>query len=397
MAQGFAPKSESSKSKMIAKQTLQEWVSFFEPLEDPRGKQGREHDFLSIVMIAILAVIAGGTGWDDIEIYAESHQAWLEELLELRNGVPHADTYRRVFALINPESLQNCFLSWIQQIVKKTQGEVIAIDGKQSRGSYDRNQNKSALHVVSAWANENRLMLGQIKVKDKSNEISAIPALLKLLDIRGSIVTLDAMGTQTEIADLIIRQGGDYVLSLKANHPTLLNSVKQSFNQLKSSDRNELESKFSHQSKTEAGHHRLEKRVCWVLPVAQVELYKQEQWNGLKTIVMVNRERHLWNKIQIETQFYLSSLPCEAKLLSRAIRQHWGIENQLHWVLDVTFNEDSSRIRQGHSPENFTLLRRMAISLLNQETSSKRSLRQKTKLAAMNCNYMFDVLLTALK
>lgn len=398
MAQGFARQSESEQSKIRAKQTLQEWVSFFETLEDPRGKQGREHDFLSIVMIAILAVIAGAEGWDDIELYAESHQRWLEELLELRNGIPHADTYRRVFALINPESLQNCFLKWIGQIAKKTKGEVIAIDGKQSKGSYDRNQKKSALHVVSAWTNQNRLMLGQIKVKDKSNEITAIPALLNLLDITQSIVTLDAMGTQTKIADLIVRQGGDYVLSLKANHPTLLNSVKQCFDRIQSSLQNEIEFESSHQSQIEASHHRLEKRAYWALPVAKITgLYKQEQWSGLKTIVMVKRRRHLWNKIQTETQFYLSSLACDAKVIGDAIRQHWGIENQLHWVLDVTFNEDSSRIRQGHSPENFTLLRRMAISLLNQETNSKRSLRQKTKLAAMNCNYMSKLLLTALK
>ncbi len=260
-------------------------------------------------MIAILAIISGAEGWDDIELYAESHQAWLEELLELRNGVPHADTYRRVFALINPESLQNCFLSWIKQIVKQTKAEVIAIDSKQSRGSYDRNQNKSALHVVSAWANENRLMLGQVKVKGKSNEITAIPTLLKLLDITDNIVTLDAMGTQTEIADLIIQQGGDYILSLKANHPTLLNSVRQCFKHLKSSGGSQTESEQSYESKTEAGHYRLEKRACFCLPVTQVELYKQEQWNGLRTIVMVNRKRYLWNKVQTQTQFYLSSLP----------------------------------------------------------------------------------------
>ena len=171
-------------------------------------------------------------------------------------------------------------------------------------------------------------MLGQVKVKDKGNEITAIPVLLRLLDLDGCIITLDAMGTQTEIADLIIRQGGDYVLSLKANHPTLLNSVRQCFNQLQSQDEGQIESKLSYESKTEAGHHRLEKRTCFCLPVAQVGLYKQEQWNSLKTIVMVTRKRYLWNKIQTETQFYLSSLTCDAKLISRAIRQHWGIENQ---------------------------------------------------------------------
>ena len=399
-SQGFAPESklERDKSKMTAKQTLQEWMSCFKTLEDPRGKQGREHEFLSIVMIAILAVIGGAEGWDDIELYAESHQVWLEQLLNLKKGVPHADTYRRVFALINPESLQNCFLSWIQQIATEIEGEVIAIDGKQSRGSYDRNAQKSALHIVSAWASENRLMLGQIKVEDKSNEITAIPKLLELLDLEGCIITLDAMGTQTKIAQAIVERGGNYVLSLKANHPHLLNSVKKQFELLELESTSEINSLLSYQLKTEAGHHRLEKRSCFCLPVAQVQrLYQSEQWNGLNTIVMMSRERHLWNKTQAETQFYLSSLPCNAQLVSSAIRQHWSIENQLHWVLDVTFNEDKSRIRQGHSPENFTLLRRMAIGLLNQETKSKRSLRQKTKRAAMNCNYMMEVLLTALK
>lgn len=320
MGHGFARKSKLEKRSIAAKQTLREWISFFETLEAPRGKQGREHDFLSIIMIAILAVIAGAEGWDDIELYAESHRAWLEELLELKHGVPHADTYRRVFALIAPESLQNCFLSWVKQIVKETKGEVIAIDGKHSRGSYDRNQKKSALHVVSPWSNKNRLMLGQVKVKDKSNEITAIPALLELLDLNGCIITFDAMGTQTKIADLIIRQGADYVLSLKANHPTLLNSVRQCFSQFQSSDKSQTESKLNYESSTEAGHHCLEKRAYFCLPVTQIKLHKQEQWNGLKTIVMVTRKRYLWNKTQTETQFYLSSLPCDAKLISRAIR-----------------------------------------------------------------------------
>ena len=336
MDKGFAPKSKSTEEELetAAKQVLKEWISCFESLEDPRGRQGREHDFLSIVMIAILAVIGGAEGWDDIEIYAESHQTWLKKLLNLKKGVPHADTYRRVFALINPESLPTCFLGWIEQVVTKIEGEAIAIDGKQSRGSYDRNASKSALHVVSAWASENRLMLGQVKVEDKSNEITAIPALLNLLDLTGNIVTFDAMGTQAKIADLIIQQGGDYVLSLKANHPKLLDSVKECFSHhLQSSSVSEVKptkSQCSHESKIEAGHYRLEKRSCWVLPVAQIGLYKQEQWSGLKTVVMVNRKRHLWNKIQTETQFYLSSLPPEAKVISRAIRQHWVLENQLH-------------------------------------------------------------------
>jgi len=403
MAKGFAPVPQTpialspicAQACGIDLEPVQEqWLSYFQELDDPRGKQGREHNFLSIVLIAVLAVIGGATGWDDIELYAVSHEQWLATFLDLRHGVPHADTYRRVFERIEPLALQGCFLGWVNHFVEQVGAQVIPIDGKRMRGSYDREQQQSALHMVSAWASEHRIMLGQVKVEDKTNEIKAIPALLALLDISGCIITIDAMGTQSEIADQIVERGGDYVFSLKANHPTLYQQVSQWFQAALALGFEGIEN--SYDQRVAGGHHRTENRKLWAVPVSQMGgLYKEQQWVGLQTVVMIVRVRHLWNKTTQEVQFYLTSLPCDAQRIGRAIRLHWGIENQLHWVLDVTFLEDASRIRRGHSPENFTLLRRMAISLLNQETNSKRSLRQKAKLAAMNNDYMMKLLASA--
>ena len=404
MANGFGSPSEaqecSKQGKRLqpavdAEEVQQQWLRQFAELEDPRGRKGREHAFLSIVMIAILASIGGAEGWEDMELYAESHESWLANFLDLSNGIPHADTYRRVFERVNPEALQRCFLAWVSQIVEATGAKVIPIDGKSIKGSYDRNKKQSALHVVSAWASEHRLMLGQVKVANKSNEITAIPALLELLDITGCIITIDAMGAQTEIARQIVTKGADYILCLKANHPTLYAQVKAWFETALGQGFAGIDHSYDH--RVEAGHHRREHRQIWAVPVAVIgNLYQQVQWLSLQTVVFVVRVRHLWNKTTREVQFYLSSLSCDAVRLGRAIRAHWGIENQLHWVLDVTFNEDACRIRNGHSPENFSLLRRMTIGLLNQETSTKRSLKQKAKRAAMNNDYMLQVLSAAL-
>jgi len=312
-----------------AAQVQQQWATQFEELEDPRGLQGREHAFLSIVLIAILATIGGATGWEDIELYAESHQQWLETLLDLSHGIPHADTYRRVFERINPEALQRCFLVWVSQVVETTGAQVVPIDGKTVKGSYDRNKKQSALHMVSAWASSHKLLLGQVKVENKSNEITAIPALLELLDLTGCIITIDAMGTQTEIAGQIVAQGADYVLSLKANHPTLYAQVKGWFETAQAKGVEGIE--HSYDQRLEAGHHRQENRQVWAVPVAAIpESYQPSPWAGLQTVVMVVRVRHLWNKTTREVQFYLSSLPCDAARIGRAIRAHWGIENKLH-------------------------------------------------------------------
>ena len=404
MAQGFSRSSNSSRSSAgstasaIDAQVVQnKWLSYFEPLDDPRGRQGQLHPFLSIVLIAVLATLGGATGWEDMELYGEAQHEWLSTFLELPHGVPKADCYRRLFLRINPSELQDCFHRWIDDIVTLTGGSVVPIDGKTMRGSHERINGQSALHVVSAWASEHRLMLGQVKVDEKSNEITAIPALLKLLDISGCIITIDAMGTQTTIAAQIIEQKADYILSLKDNHPTLHQQVKTLFQEAKANNFEGLS--VSQDQQVNGGHGRREVRKIWVLPIEQLGgLYLQEQWVGLRSVVMVYRRRRLDNgTFSEETQFFLSSLAADAQQIGRAIRLHWGIENQLHWVLDMTFREDDSRIRKGHGPENMSLLRRMAISALNQETTSKRSIRQKAKLASMKPDYMMKVLESATK
>lgn len=304
MAKGFAPVPQtptalspiSAQASGIDLEPVQEqWLSYFQELDDPRGKQGREHNFLSIVLIAVLAVIGGATGWDDIELYAVSHEQWLATFLDLRHGVSHADTYRRVFERIEPVALQGCFLAWVNHFVEQVGAQAIPTDGKRVRGSYDREQQQSALHMVSAWASEHRIMLGQVKVEDKTNEITAIPALLALLDISGCIITIDAMGTQSEIADQIVERGAHYVFSLKANHPTLYHQVSQWFQAAEAKGFEGIE--YSYDQRVVAGHHRTENRKLWAVPVSQMGgLYKEQQWAGLQTVVMIVRVRYLWNK-----------------------------------------------------------------------------------------------------
>jgi predicted transposase YbfD/YdcC len=366
-------------------------VQHFQDIKDPRVERTKKHQLTDILVIAILAVIAGAQGWEDMENYGISKKQWLEKFLALPHGIPADDTFRRVFEFINPEELNRCFLQWVETLVTKMGGEIIPIDGKTIRGSYDRNQGKSALHIISAWSSEQRLVLGQMKVEDKSNEITAIPALLELLDITGSIITIDAMGTQTEIAKKIIDKKGDYVLALKANHPTLYNQVEEWFKKASAQQFQGID--VSYEKRVEKGHHRREIRQVWSVPVSAINnLYQPRLWAGLQSVVMVVRVRHLWNKTTREVQFYLTSLHSNAQFIGLAIRKHWGIENQAHWTLDCTFAEDACRIRSFHSPRNFALLRRIALNALNRELTYKRSLRQKMKRTAMDNDYMIQVL-----
>jgi predicted transposase YbfD/YdcC len=290
--------------------------------------------------------------------------------------------------------MEASFEAWVRTLVTDLGVQVVAIDGKKLRGSYDRNNQKDSLYLVSAWAADHRLVLGQTKVRDKSNEITAVPALLELLDISGCIVTLDAMGTQTAIAAKIREANADYILCLKGNHPTLFNQVETWFK----TERTENRLPKSAEHTVESGHHRIEKRQIWTIPIsAMPALHKSGDWAGLQTIVIVERTRQLWNKTTHEIQFYLTSLASDNPRIGGAIRQHWGIENSQHWVLDVTFGEDACRIRSLHGPQNMAILRRFALNALNRESSGKkRSLAQKTKLAAMSDDYMVKVLVAAL-
>ena len=386
--------STSEHSILLDAPTLQQRIrDCFATIQDPRKERTQLHQLSDILTIAILSTIAGGQGWEDMEVYGESKQAWLSTFLALPNGIPSADTFRRLFERIHPQQFEQCFERWVQLLVEDLGVNLIAIDGKGINGSYERAIGRKALHLVSAWASEHRLVLAQVKVQDKSNEITAVPALLALLDLQGAIVTLDAMGTQKQIAAQIHTAQADYVLTLKANHPTLFQQVEQWFKDTRQQDT--LPPAMTHT--TEAGHHRIDTRQGWAIALDQLpSLHQSEEWLGLQSIVVVERTRQLWNKTTHELQFYLSSLTADDPRSTDVIRQHWSIENSQHWVLDVTFGEDDCRVRSLHAPHNLALIRRFALNALNRETSSKRSLKQKSKQAAMNDAYMLTVLAAAL-
>lgn len=399
MTKGFGvrivPDQKNRGNKLIASPQLQQvseqFFSHFRHLKDPRVERTRDHKLIDIIAVAILAVISGASGWQGMEDYGHSKQEWLEQFLELPKGIPSDDTFRRVFERLDPHEFQQGFHSWLSSLAGLLGATVVSLDGKTHRGSYDREQGQSALQTVSAWASEHRLILGQIKVDCKSNEITAIPALLELLDLSGCIITIDAMGTQKEIAQQIITARADYVLTLKGNHPTLYTQVNNWFESAQTRGWEDVD--YSYDERIEAGHHRLETRRVWCLRVEQLgELYQLNQWAALQTVVIVERTRRLWNQTTHEVQFYLSSLEAEAGKIGRVIRQHWGIENQLHWTLDVTFGEDSSRVRRGHGPENLGLLRRLALNALHQEQSFKGSLASKRRRAGWNNDYLLRIL-----
>lgn len=360
-------------------------LSHFEGVEDPRDNRGKEHLLLDIIVIAICAVISGGENWEDIALFGKSKEEWLGTFLELPNGIPCDDTFARVFARLNPQQMQTSFISWVKSVNQALKGEVIAIDGKTLRHSYDRGADKGAIHMVSAWASANRLVLGQRKVNDKSNEITAIPELLKILEINGCIVTIDAMGCQKEIVSQIVQQGGDYVLALKGNQGGLFEDVQWLFEQAATTDFLDVEHDFC--QSIDKGHGRLEIRRCWTLSNLDY-LVQLPLWSGLQTIALVQSERRINGKVSTENRYYISSLPCQAALIANAVRTHWSIENCLHWVLDVSFHEDASRIRKDNSPENMTMLRHFALNLITRDKSSKSSIRAKRKKAAWDLAYL---------
>ncbi len=395
MAKGFtATLNPKQKHESKARTTNFLTTSFFQhftALSDPRIDRTKEHLLIDIIAIAILAVISGADGWVGIETYGKAKYEWLKEFLELPNGIPSHDTFSRVFSKLDPHEFQQGFLSWVNSISEKLEVEVIAIDGKTLKQSYDRNHQQKALHIVSAWSSTHQLVLGQQKIRDKSNEITAIPVLIEMLEIEGSIITIDAMGCQKEITSLIVKKKADYVLALKANQKRLYEGVESWFKLAKKEDF--MGKEYSYYQEVESGHHRIEKREVWAVPVSSLpELYNQSHWTELNTIVIVVSERRLWNKTTIETRFYLSSLSNDAEKIAKVIRSHWGIENSLHWTLDVILAEDNSRIRRDNSPKNFALLRRLALNLLKQETTFKGSLKMKRYRAAMDNDYLTKIL-----
>jgi predicted transposase YbfD/YdcC len=369
-------------------------IEHFAETVDPRDDQGKRHSLLNIIVIAICGVICGADGWTQIEEFGKDRQSWFESFLDLPYGIPVEDTYRRVFAALDPKDFQRRFSNWIQATIYVKKGTVIAIDGKSMRGC--KGDGVTAKHIVNAWSSANRVTLGQCTVNEKSNEITAIPELLNQLCISGCIVTIDAMGCQTKIASLIRDKGGDYLLALKGNQGTLEKDVDLYFQEELFGKKLKYEkTKLKNAETIEKSHGRIEVRKCWVS--TDIEwLDQKDSWKDIKSIIRVESETIIKGKTSKEVRYYISSLEANPEELLEAIRSHWGVES-MHWILDVAFLEDRCKIRKENAPENFNVLRQVALHLLNRETSCKRGIKTKRFKASCNIEYLEKILIGAEK
>jgi predicted transposase YbfD/YdcC len=368
--------------------------SYFGGLKDPRVERTREHKLIDILVIAICAIICGANDWEAVAEYGRDNLAWFKTFLALPSGIPSHDTFWRVFAALDPAQFQSCFVAWIQAVSQVTDGEVVAVDGKIVRGSQDKRLGRKAIDMVSAWASSNRLVLGQRKVDEKSNEITAIPALLRTLAIRGCIVTIDAIGCQSEIAETIVDQGADYLLQLKENQGNLYEDTHLLFQDLEQSGFQAYT--YDTDKTVDKGHGRIEIRQAWTISDPQLlrHLRNADHFKNLQTVMKVRHERYLDDKATVEEHYYISSRSASAATLLAAKRAHWQVENSLHWVLDIAFREDHARLRKNNGAHNFAILRHIALNALKQETSLKLGLYNKRLKAAWNHNYLLKVLMT---
>ena len=379
----------------MPKKSLEAIEEHFRKVTDPRRDRTKDHKLIDIISIAICAVICGAEGWVDIELFGKSKLHWLKTFLELPNGIPSHDTFGRVFSLIDAQQFQLAFYEWVLAVNEIIQGQVINIDGKCLRGSDDKQLGKRAIYMVSAWAEANEIVLGQRKVDEKSNEITAIPELLKMLAISGCIVTIDAIGTQTNIAQIILEANADYVLSVKENQGNLFEDISVLF--AVDQVHNFKYASLQHHEKVNKGHGRIEVRECWSTsdPAYLNLIRERENWSNLQSIIMVICTRSVAGKETKKTRFFISSLPSNPKRLLHIVRRHWAIENELHWVLDVALNEDHSRVRKDQAPENLAVLRHIALNLLKQEKTAKGGIHAKQLQAAWKEDYLLKVLAAA--
>lgn len=365
-------------------------LRFFNDMEDPRKSRGRRHKLADMIAIAICASICGEEGWVDIALFGKARQKWFQTFLELPHGVPSHDTFGRVFAHLDPDALEGCFVRWMAHLAEASNGRLVAIDGKALRRSFDAAAGKTAIHLLSAWCTANEAVLGQVACDAKSNEITAMPKLLELLDLKGSVVSTDAMHCQRKTAGEIIDKGGDYLLQVKDNQRSLHENLQLLFAEGMRDDC--LGVAYDFAEDTTGGHGRIETRRCWT--TAAVEgLAQPGAWKGLGSAVCVERIRQVGEQISQERAYYISSLPgTDASRMLALTRGHWKVENQLHWCLDVVFGEDDCRTRKGHAAENASRLRRVALNLLKADTSRKLSLRAKRKVAGWDIDYLMHLL-----
>lgn len=364
---------------------------YFKSLEDPRIDRAKRHELIDIIGITISAVVCGADNWVEVEEFGKAKEEWLRGFLKLPNGIPSHDTFGRVFSRLAPERFGECFMSWVRSISELTRGEVVAIDGKTLRGCHDRSNGRAALHMVSAWASENHLVLGQTRTADHSNEITAIPKLLSMLELKGCIITIDAMGCQKEIARQITDGGSDYILSVKSNQGELNHNVRDVF---ECSERDGFNGvAHSYQEQVNKDHGRLETRRCWMITDRDQLAYIDPggEWSGLKGVAKLSYERHS-GAGTVDTRYYICSFQADAQAILKATRGHWGIENSLHWVLDVAFDEDRSRVRTGNADQNLAVVRHMAVNMLKRETTAKVGIKAKRKKAGWDYHYLLKVL-----
>jgi predicted transposase YbfD/YdcC len=365
-------------------------LRYFAELPDPRMNRTKLHLLGDILTITICSVICGADGWVQVAEFGRCKRKWFETFLALPNGIASHDTFGRVFAMLDPTAFEACFLRWIADLATASEGRLIAIDGKTLRRSLDAANGRAAIHMVSAWCAANHLVLGQVATDAKSNEITAIPELLKLLDLQGSVVTIDAIGCQKKIAAQIVDQGGDYVLQLKGNQGGLHDETALLFDQCLRDDC--LGIPYTSAATTNGGHGRVEQRRIWVTPETGW-FAERGKWKNLRSLVRVEARRTVNGKTSVEYRYYISSLTAEdpARMLA-LIRGHWGIENSLHWSLDIAFREDDCRIRRGHAAENFSRLNRIALNLLKSETQQKVGIKTKRLVAGWDHDYLLRVL-----
>jgi len=365
------------------------WDHFW-VLPDPRMDRTKLHKLEDILTLTLCGIVCGAETWVDIVEFAQAKEDFFGEFLELPHGIPSHDTFGRVFAALDPERFESCFQSWVRNLAGSSKGKLIALDGKTVRRSLDRAGNKAAIHMVSAWVHENRAVFGQVRVDDKSNEITAIPKLLEMLNLKEATVTIDAIGCQKDIAQKIVEGGGDYVLAVKGNQGTLHQDVQEFLDDAIARDFRGVEHDYCEQ--TEKGHGRIEVRRTWTTDDIDW-LRKRHDWAEMRSIAAIDAQRTLEGKTSTERRYFLSSLPARtAQRIAQIVRKHWRVENELHWCLDVCFGEDNSRVRIGHAAENLSRVRRLALTLLKQETSAKIGIKAKRLKAGWNHKYLLKVL-----